>query len=148
MCGGSVQSERRRAEPLFTNDFRKLEYLYTTPFSNSPPTAVSVPSVAGQPPCPHGPGNQNSAARPPIASFRGKTHRDDPSGVLRPNIIQDGSRSGRETPRLPELFQQAPRSFGFKRTAAYPEDAGASLNFASYRGQKHCRGLYQTPIAA
>src|SRR5262245_45879252 len=39
---------------------------------------VSVSSVAGQPPCPYGPGNQNSAVRPPIASFRGKTDRDDP----------------------------------------------------------------------
>ena len=29
-----------------------------------------------------------------------------------------------------------------------PEDAGAPINFASYRRQKHCRGLYQTPIAA
>ena len=25
---------------------------------------------------------------------------------------------------------------------------GALLNFASYRWQKHCRGLYQTPVAA
>ena len=29
-----------------------------------------------------------------------------------------------------------------------PEEARAPLNFASYRWQKHCRGLYQTPIAA
>ena len=29
-----------------------------------------------------------------------------------------------------------------------PEDAGAPLNFASYQWQMHCRGLYQTPIAA
>ena len=29
-----------------------------------------------------------------------------------------------------------------------PEDAGAALNFASYRWQQHCRGLYETPIAA
>jgi len=25
---------------------------------------------------------------------------------------------------------------------------GAPINFASYRWQKHCRGLYQTPVAA
>jgi hypothetical protein len=30
-----------------------------------------------------------------------------------------------------------------------PEDAHAApLNFTSYRWQKHCRRLYQTPIAA
>jgi putative transposase len=31
-----------------------------------------------------------------------------------------------------------------------PRAGGAALpiNFASYRWQKHCRGLYQTPIAA
>jgi hypothetical protein len=55
------------------------------------------------------------------------TKRDDPSGVLRPNIILDGSRSGRETPRLPELFQQAPRSFGLKRTAARSRGCGCAV---------------------
>ncbi len=28
------------------------------------------------------------------------------------------------------------------------EEAQVTLNFASYRWQQHCRGLYQTPIAA
>src|SRR5262249_11789063 len=42
----------------------------------------------------------------------------DPPGALRPNIILDRSRSGRETPRLPGLFQPASRSLGLKRTAA------------------------------
>ena len=37
---------------------------------------------------------------------------------------------------------------GLKGQLPDPEDAGAPLNFASYRWQKHCRGLYQTPIAA
>jgi len=63
----------------------------------------------------------------PYRSFRGKTHRDDPSGVLRPNIILDGGRSGREPPRLPELFQQAPRSFGLKRTAARSRGCGCAV---------------------
>jgi hypothetical protein len=29
-----------------------------------------------------------------------------------------------------------------------PAEAQATLHFASYRWQQHCRGLYQTPIAA
>jgi len=29
-----------------------------------------------------------------------------------------------------------------------PDEAPAPLTFASYRWQRHCRGLYQTPIAA
>ena len=29
-----------------------------------------------------------------------------------------------------------------------PGEAQATLSFASYRWQQHCRGLYQTPIAA
>jgi putative transposase len=37
---------------------------------------------------------------------------------------------------------------GLKGQLPDPEDACAPLNFASYRWQKHCRGLYQTPIAA
>jgi transposase InsO family protein len=37
---------------------------------------------------------------------------------------------------------------GLKGQLPDPEDAGAPLNFASYRWQKHCHGLYQTPIAA
>src|SRR6516164_4369884 len=55
------------------------------------------------------------------------TKRDDPSGVLRPNIILDGIRSGRETPRLPELFQQEPRTFGLKRTAARSRGCGCAV---------------------
>jgi transposase InsO family protein len=37
---------------------------------------------------------------------------------------------------------------GLKGQLPDPEDTGAPLSFASYRWQKHCRGLYQTPIAA
>jgi hypothetical protein len=37
---------------------------------------------------------------------------------------------------------------GLKGQPPDPEDAGTPLNFASYRWQQHCRGLYQTPIAA
>jgi hypothetical protein len=37
---------------------------------------------------------------------------------------------------------------GLKGQLPDPDYAGAPLNFASYRWQKHCRGLYQTPIAA
>jgi hypothetical protein len=37
---------------------------------------------------------------------------------------------------------------GLKGQLPDPEDAGAPLSFSSYRWQKHCRGLYQTPIAA
>ena len=59
--------------------------------------------------------------------FVERPHRDDPSGVLRPNIILDGSRSGRNPPRLPELFQQAPRSFGLKRTAARSRGCGCAV---------------------
>ena len=29
-----------------------------------------------------------------------------------------------------------------------PGEAHETLSFASYRWQQHCRGLYQTPIAA
>jgi hypothetical protein len=29
-----------------------------------------------------------------------------------------------------------------------PGEAKVPLNFASYRGQEHCRGLFQTPMAA
>jgi putative transposase len=29
-----------------------------------------------------------------------------------------------------------------------PEESKVPLNFAAYRWQQHCRGLYQTPIAA
>jgi hypothetical protein len=29
-----------------------------------------------------------------------------------------------------------------------PDEAKVPLDFASYRWEQHCRGLYQTPIAA
>src|SRR5215831_13905483 len=46
------------------------------------------------------------------------TKQNDLPGVLGPNLILDGSRSGGEAPSLPELFQSASRSLGLGRTAA------------------------------
>src|SRR5262249_61508779 len=43
------------------------------------------------------------------------------------NVILDGSRSGRKTPRLPGLFQQASRSLGLKRTAARSRGYGCAI---------------------
>jgi hypothetical protein len=37
---------------------------------------------------------------------------------------------------------------GLEERLPEPDEARATLNFASYRWQQHCRGLYQTPIAA
>ena len=56
---------------------------------------------------------------------------------------------------LEEKLQTFQRYFNRHRTHSglegrlpEPGDAQVSLNFASYHWQKHCRGLYQTPIAA
>src|SRR5215469_5290255 len=81
-------------------------------------SAVSVPTVAGQSACPRDPRNQNGALRSSVASVRRETDRNDSPGVLGPNLILDGSRSGGEAPSLPELFQSASRSLGLGRTAA------------------------------
>ena len=37
---------------------------------------------------------------------------------------------------------------GLKGRLPEADEAPAPLTFASYRWQRHCRGLYQTPIAA
>ena len=37
---------------------------------------------------------------------------------------------------------------GLKGRLPEPDEANATLDFASYRWQPHCRGLYETPIAA
>src|SRR5215471_16774908 len=47
-----------------------------------------------------------------------------------------------------DYFNQHRVPSGLKGQLPDPEAAAAPLNFASYRWQKHCRGLYQTPIAA
>jgi hypothetical protein len=41
-------------------------------------------------------------------------------------LFLDGSRSGRKTPHLPGLFQQASRSLGLKRTAARARRCGCA----------------------
>ena len=37
---------------------------------------------------------------------------------------------------------------GLEGALPEPGEAPSTLNFASYRWQQHCRGLYETPIAA
>jgi hypothetical protein len=55
---------------------------------------------------------------------------------------------------LEEKLRIFQRYFNTRRTHSGPEGlpepggARATLNFASYRWQPHCRGLYQTTIAA
>ena len=56
--------------------------------------------------------------RSSVASVRRETDRNDPPGVLGPNVILDGSRSGREAPSLAGLFQSTSCSLGLGRTAA------------------------------
>src|SRR6516164_5689084 len=63
--------------------FNRAIHAQTLPkyLSSDHDPAVSVPSVAGQPPCPHGPGNQNGALRSAIASVSGEIDRNDPAGL-------------------------------------------------------------------
>src|SRR5262249_61817524 len=51
-------------------------------------------------------------------SVRRETDRNNSPGILRPNLILDGSRSGGEAPSLPALLQQTSRSLGLERTVA------------------------------
>jgi hypothetical protein len=59
------------------------------------------------------------------------------------------------TADLEEKLRAFQRYFNRHRTHASlkgrlpePGEENAPLNFASYQWQRHCRGLYQTPIAA
>jgi hypothetical protein len=75
------------------------------------------------------------------------TKRDDSAGVLGPNIILDGSRSGEEAASLPGLFQSTTCALGLEGKLPAPEAPLTPFKLNSYRWQQHCRGLYQTPIA-
>src|SRR5215470_13911779 len=46
------------------------------------------------------------------------------------------------------LFNRQRVHSGLGERLPEPGEAKVQLNFASYRWQQHCRGLYQTPIAA
>ena len=46
------------------------------------------------------------------------TKRNDPAGILGPNVILDSSRFGGQTPTLPGLFQSTTCAFGLRRAAA------------------------------
>jgi hypothetical protein len=46
------------------------------------------------------------------------------------------------------LFNRHRTHSGLEGRIPEPGEAQATLKFASYRWQRHCRGFYQTPIAA
>jgi hypothetical protein len=49
--------------------------------------------------------------------------------------------------RIFQRYFNGHRTPGLEGRLPEPGEARATLNFASYRWQQHCRGLYQTPIA-
>src|SRR6267142_5531852 len=51
-------------------------------------------------------------------SVKYSSERNDPAGILGPNVILDSSRFGAQTPTLPGLFQSTTCAFGLRRAAA------------------------------
>ena len=68
-----------------------------------------------------------------------------------PHALLDGRRSGDEAPRFPALLQRLIARMrgwtGVRRNRTRTRAAPARVS-SSYRWQPHCRGLYQTPMAA
>jgi hypothetical protein len=62
-------------------------------------------------------------------------------------ILDDGG-SGGEAAEFQAYFNEHRTHTGLEGGLPDPGGPMSPISFASYRWQKHCRGLYQTPIAA
>src|SRR5215831_18380065 len=107
-----------------------------------------VSSVAGQHPCPYGPGNQNSAVRPLSHPFVERLIGTIRWEHLDQTLFWTGPDLEEKLRAFQDYFNKHRVHSGLKGQLPDPESTGAPLRFASYRWQKHCGGLYQTPIAA
>ena len=59
-----------------------------------------------------------------------------------------GGRPGGKLRVFKRYFNRHRAHSGLEGGLPEPGEAQATLSFASYRWQQHCRGLYQTPLAA
>src|SRR5262249_7170924 len=113
-------------------------------------SAIQVPSMAIQSSSTRGEGNQDGSLRAAFASLRRTTDRHRSARVFGQDSILDYGRLGDEATRLPTLLNAHRPHAGLDGRLPEPDVGGPapSLALGSYRWQKHCRGLYQTPIAA
>src|SRR5215471_9978076 len=83
-------------------------------------------------------------------SVRRTTHRQGAARVHRPDPVLDHGRSGDETIRFQRYYNCHRAHAGLEGSLPEPrvEGPASPIDFGSYRWRRHCRGLYQTPIAA
>jgi len=90
---------------------------------------------------------QDRALRSSIASVRGTIDRNAAPRMLGSDVVLDGCRPRSKARRFPTLLQRTSNTCRIERTTpASVKRPRAS--FSSYKWRRHCRGLYQTPIAA
>src|ERR1700679_2993275 len=97
-----------------------------------------------------GDGDQDCPTRAAIASVRREADWDGSARVPRPDPILDDRRSGGKTNRVPTYYYGHRTHDGLEGRLPEPGTDGSNspIDFDSYRWRRHCRGLYQTPIAA
>jgi hypothetical protein len=67
---------------------------------------------------------------------------------LGPVALLDRDRFGSEASRLQRLLQKIPHAVGVEWETPVDARPIKSVDLKSYRWKQHCRGLYQTPMAA
>jgi hypothetical protein len=133
---------------MFQRGIRRQPFRSIRPLTMIP----SIGFISGrQPPSPRRDGNQNGARCALVSSLCGTTDRGPSPGMPGSHTLF-WTTSDLEGKLLD--FQNYYNGYrahaGFQGRLPEPGVTGpaSSIDFGSYRWQKHCRGLYQTPIAA
>ena len=108
----------------------------------------SVPPMAGQPASVGGDGNQDYTLRalshPSVERLVGTLRRE----CLDRTLFWTTADLEAKLREFQKYFNEHRTHAGLEGRLPDCDGPGSPISFASYRWQKHCRGLYQTPIAA
>src|SRR4029450_7756105 len=106
--------------------------------------------MAGQSSGTPGNRNQGCSVRAPFASFRRAADRNGSARVPRPILFWTTADLETKLFDFQNFYNLHRTHAGLEGRLPEPtvEGSGSPIGLDSYQWQRHCRGLYQTPIAA
>jgi hypothetical protein len=115
-------------------------------------SAVSFSALAGKPSNPWDWRDQVDSLHTPFAPFRWAIDGDHPARMPRPDSVLEPGRSGAQARQLLKVYYNRYRCHTGLAGITPAQRSGAPAdpiaNLDSFRGRKHCDGLFQTPSAA
>src|SRR4051794_33926081 len=106
--------------------------------------------MAGKSSCTRDNRTQDGASRAAVASLRRATDRNDKARVSRPGPILEHRRSRDETAGVSDFYNHHRTHSGLEGCVPVPTTEGSAppTGLHKYEWRRHCRGLYETPVAA